>query len=107
MHTRWVVAVCFLVLAWSTPAASQMTFTNRASFCQAMSEASSPTLMARTRNVTRSQSEALMQGMTDPRSIRMVKELLDFAYARPVHSSVDKLQAELRAECLAGRIFKD
>ena len=73
---------CFVV--WFAPSAfAQMTFNDLPSYCKAASEASTPTLLARTQNIPRSHAEALMQGMTDPATIRMVKEVITFAYSRP------------------------
>jgi hypothetical protein len=46
-----------------------------------------------------------MQGMTDPASIRMVKELIEFAYSRPASAKFDALRAELLNLCLARKIF--
>jgi hypothetical protein len=82
-----------------------MTFTDLPSYCTAMSEASSVTLLARVQGVPRSQTEALMQGMTDPAAIRMVKEVIDFAYSQPPGVSIDGMRAELRNRCLAKKIF--
>ena len=70
-----------------------------------MSEASTPTLLARTQGIQRSEAEALMRGMTDPASIRMVREVIEFAYARPASTSLDALRAELRDLCVAKKIF--
>jgi hypothetical protein len=89
----------------STPSHSQMTFTDLASYCSAMSEASSVTLLARVQGVPRSQAEALMQGMTDPASIRMVKEVIDFAYSQQPSMGIEGMRAELRNRCLAKKIF--
>ena len=36
-----------------------------------------------------------MQGMTDPASIRMVKEVIEFAYSRRATTSLDAFRAEL------------
>jgi hypothetical protein len=61
--------------------------------------------MARTQNIPRSQAEALMQGMTDPAAIRMVKEVIAFAYSRPAGTSVDVLRNDLKDQCMAREIF--
>jgi hypothetical protein len=50
-------------------------------------------------------SAAEMMGMTDPQSIRLVKEAIEFAYSRPASRSVDLLRTELRNLCLAKKIF--
>jgi hypothetical protein len=84
---------------------AQMTFNDLPSYCKAVSEASTPTLLARTQNMPRSQAEALMQGMTDPAAIRMVKEVIAFAYLRPAGTPVEALRAELKEQCLARKIF--
>lgn len=63
----------------ASPSLAQMTFNDLPSYCRAMSEASTPTLLARTQGIQRSDAEALMRGMTDPASIRMVKEVIDVA----------------------------
>jgi hypothetical protein len=55
--------------------------------------------------IPRSQAEAMMQGMTDPLAIRMVKEVIEFAYSRPTTVSIDALRTELRNLCLAKKIF--
>lgn len=46
-----------------------------------------------------------MQGMTDPASIRMVKELIEFAYSHRASTNLDVLRTELLNLCLAKRIF--
>ena len=43
--------------------------------------------------MSRSEAEAMMAGMTDPVSIRMVKEVIAFAYSRAPTSSLDQLRA--------------
>src|SRR4051794_40416527 len=98
-------AFAILLCCVSTPSFAQMTFADLPSYCSAMSEASSVTLLARVQGVPRSQAEALMQGMTDPTSIRMVKEVIDFAYSHPAGATIDAMRAELRARCIAKRIF--
>jgi hypothetical protein len=70
-----------------------------------MSEASTTTLMARTAGVPRSRTESLMEGMTDPLAIRMVKEVIEFAWSRPTTTSLDALRAELKKLRLARKIF--
>jgi hypothetical protein len=91
-----IISLCCL----SSPAFSQMTFTDLGSYCSAISETSTTILVARTQGMPRSQAEALMQGMTDPVAIRLIKEALDFAYSRPARATVDGLRAELRNMCL-------
>jgi hypothetical protein len=89
---RWLsVGVLFLI---STIALAQTTYTDLPSYCRDMSEASTPTLLVRTRGFARAQAEALMEGMTDPVAIRMVKEVIDFAWKRPATTSLDALRAE-------------
>lgn len=97
----------FLLLSGTTaqPARSQMTFNDLGSYCNAASEASTPTLLARTQNIPRAQAEALMQGMTDPAAIRMVREVIAFAYSRPAGTPVDALRNDLREQCMARKIF--
>jgi hypothetical protein len=101
---RRFAIVCF-ALSVAPSAFAQMTFNDLPSYCKAASEASTPTLLARTQNVPRAQAEALMQGMTDPQSIRMVKEVIAFAYSHPAGTPVEALRTELREECLAKKIF--
>jgi hypothetical protein len=101
---RFFMLPVFLTLAGPATAVAQ-DYTDLASFCQDMSEASTTALLVRIRGVPRSQAEAMMQGMTDPVSIRMVKEVIEFAYSRPATSSLDALRAELRNLCLAKKIF--
>lgn len=94
-----------LLLLPASTTRAQMNFADLPSYCNAMSEASSSTLMARAQNLPRTQLEAMMQGMTDPKSVRMVKEVIDFAYARPASAPMDTLRSELRNLCLAKKIF--
>ena len=98
------IALLLMSLA-AQPARSQMTFNDLGSFCKAASEAATPTLLVRTQNIPRSQAEALMQGMTDPAAIRMVKEVIAFAYSRPAGTSVEALRNDLKEQCLARKIF--
>jgi hypothetical protein len=101
--TRLSMIVILFAVA-STPTFAQ-TYTDLDSYCHDMSELSTSVLMARTRGIPRSQAEAMMEGMTDPQAIRMVKEVLEFAYLRPATSSLDALRSELRSLCLAKKIF--
>jgi hypothetical protein len=101
---RRFAIVCFL-LSVSPSALAQMTFNDLPSYCKAMSEASTPTLLARTQNIPRAQAEALMQGMTDPASIRMVKEVIAFAYLHPAGTPIETLRSDLRDQCIAKKIF--
>ncbi len=93
------------MLIVATPSFGQMTFTGLPSYCRAMSEAATPTLLARTQNVPRAQAEALMQGMTDSTSIRMVREVIAFAYSRPASMSLESMRSELRELCMAKKVF--
>jgi hypothetical protein len=102
---RQVFAAAIALSCLSTPSFSQMTFTDLPSYCRAMSEASSPTLLARVQGVPRSRAEALMQRMTDPASIRMVKEVIDFAYSQPPGVGIDGMRAELPSRCVSKKIF--
>jgi hypothetical protein len=95
---------CFVV-SFAPSAFAQMTFNDLPSYCKAASEASTPTLLARTQNIPRSQAEALMQGMTDPVAIRMVKEVIAFAYSRPAGTPIETLRSDLRDLCVAKKIF--
>jgi hypothetical protein len=93
------------LLACTGKAASQTSFNDVASFCKVASEVSTPSLMARTQNLPKSRAEALMQGMTDPQAIKMVREVIAFAYSRPAGTPVEVLRSELNSECVARRIF--
>jgi hypothetical protein len=95
------------IILWAVTAAASFaqTFNDLPSYCRAMSETSTPTLLARTQGIQRSEAEGLMQGMTDPASIRMVKELIEFAYSRRASTSLDALRVELLNLCLAKKIF--
>ncbi len=46
-----------------------------------------------------------MQRMTDPQAIRMVKEVIAFAYSRPVGTPIETLRSDLREQCIAKNIF--
>jgi hypothetical protein len=100
---KWLSMLGSLLI--STIALVQTTYTDLPSYCGDMSEASTTTLMARTAGVPRSQAESLMEEMTDPMAIRMVKEVIDFAWSRPTTTSLDPLRAELKKLCLARKIF--
>lgn len=101
---RQLSIFCVLFLATGA-ASSQVTFNNMDDYCTAASEASTPTLLARTQGVSRAEVEAYMNGMTDPVAIRMVKESIAFAYARPAASTLTSLRSELKSLCLARKIF--
>jgi hypothetical protein len=96
-------AAAYLVLTAS--AFAQTYYTDLASYCHHMIEVSTVTLMARTQGISKSEVEDHMRDMTDPLAIRMVKELIEFAYSHPQSSSVDALRIELRNLCLAKKIF--
>jgi len=102
---RLLSAILALLLLPLSATVFAQTYTDLASYCTDMSEVSTSTLVARTRGIPRSQAEAMMQGMTDPLAIRMVKEVIDFAYSRPATTSLDALRTELRNLCLAKKIF--
>jgi hypothetical protein len=102
---RYFTALSATLLAASAPALAQMTFNDLQSYCKAASEASTPTLLARTQNIPRSQAEALAQGMTDPAAIKMVREVIAFAYSQPARTPVEQLLAALNLQCLARKIF--
>jgi tetratricopeptide (TPR) repeat protein len=72
-----------------------------------MSETSSTILQARIDGVSRADAEGLIStsGMTDPLSIRLVKEAIQFAYSRPASTDIDAMRTELRALCMAKKIF--
>src|SRR5262249_51142460 len=84
-----VIAFCLCI---HSSAFSQMTFTDLASYCRVVSEASTPVLLARTEGVQRSEAEAVMNEMTDPLAIRMVKEAIEFAYSRPGNTGLDRMR---------------
>ena len=102
---RLPIAAACLFVSMSSPVLAQMTYTDLATYCHDMSEVSTTTLVARIRGVSRSQAEAMMQGMTDPVSIRMVKEVIDFAYSRPTTTSLEAMRTELRNLCMDKKIF--
>ena len=94
-----------LVITSTTLASAQVTFSNLNDYCYAASEASTTTLLVRTQGAPRETAESYMAGMTDPVAIRMVKEVIAFAYSRPATTKLDDLRAELKALCLAKKIF--
>jgi hypothetical protein len=102
---KMLSAITALLLFPLAATAFAQTYTDLASYCHDMSEVSTTTLLERTRGIPRSEAEAMMQGMTDPLAIRMVKEVIAFAYARPATTSLDALRTELRNLCLAKKIF--
>jgi hypothetical protein len=84
---------------------AQQTFNDLGSYCTAITNVATPTLQARVQGIPRSTAEDLMEGMTDPASIRMVKEVIQFAYSRPANRSVESLKTELRTLCMAKKIL--
>src|SRR5260370_39582539 len=99
---RQVLATAiYLLVSASVPSFATMTFKDRGSYCRAGIEFSNSTLFAPTQGVPKSETEALMQGMTDPVAIRMVKEVIDFAYSRPAGTSLEAMRTELLNLCLA------
>jgi len=103
-----IAGIVWFALALAGPSsAQQINPSNLTSYCRSMSEMSSTILVARTEGVPRADAEGLIteSGMTDPLSIRLVKEAIQFAYSRPVSSDIDALRAELRALCMAKKIF--
>jgi hypothetical protein len=102
MRSIWIVTALTM-----TPIAAlaQTTFKDVESYCTAMSEASTPTLLARTQGIGKEQSIAMMQGMTDPKSIRMVREVIEFAYSRPQSMPLASMRSELKQLCVSRKIF--
>ena len=94
-----------LLITTATALNAQMTFRTVGEYCAAMAEASTPTLLARVNGISKKEAIELMSGMTDPRSIRMVNEVIEFAYAKPANTSLDQMRAELRKLCLDRKIF--
>ena len=94
-----------LLFALSASAFAQ-TYTDLASYCRDMSEVSTTTLLARIQGHSRTEVETVgMKGITDPLTIRMIHEVIDFAYSRPANTSLEALRTELRNLCLAKKIF--
>jgi hypothetical protein len=102
---KWVAASFSSLLSLAAPCFAQMTYSDLPSYCRVMSEASSTTLLARTEGVPRAKAEELMREMTDPASIRMVKEVIEYAYSRPATMGIDAMRGELRTLCIARKIF--
>lgn len=103
---RHIATAAVILSNLVTPSFSQQTtFSDLPSYCRAMSEASSPTLLVRIRGVPRAQAEAQMQGMTDPASIRMIKEVIDFAYSQKPSVGIDAMKTELKNRCLSKKVF--
>jgi hypothetical protein len=102
---KYLIAIFLLLSVAVQPAWSQMTFNDLGSYCKAASEVSTPSLLARSQNIPRAKAEALMQGMTDPVAIRMVKEVIAFAYSRRAGTSVETLRNDLKEQCMARKIF--
>jgi tetratricopeptide (TPR) repeat protein len=100
---RIVATVAFFL--WLTTSSFPQNFTDLASYCRAMIGASTSTLLARTKGLPRSDVEQVMKGITDPLSIRMIKEVIEFAYSRPANTDFDKMKTELLNMCLAKKIF--
>jgi len=103
MHVR--IFACLFLLA-SPSAAFAQTYTDLATYCHDMSEVSTSTLLERIRGYSREHVEAAgMKGITDPLTIRMIHEVLDFAYSRPATMSLEAMRTELRNLCLQKKIF--
>lgn len=90
----------------SVPSVPQKTYDNIGSYCDMMAESSSVILVARNEAIPKEKAEALIEPMTDPASIRMAHEVLDFAYAQPSGQSVDDMRKKLKKLCVSGKIFK-
>jgi hypothetical protein len=104
MRALSAIAACLRFVLPAT--AFAQTPTDLVSYCQEMTELSTTTLLARTRGYSRLEVEtAGMKGITDPLTIRMIKEVIDFAYSRPAGTNLDALRTELRNLCLAKKIF--
>lgn len=101
MHVIFMTILLSLV----TSVAAAQTFTTIDAYCAAMSEASTPTLRTRAAGVSKQQAVDLMRGMMDPKSIKMVKELIEFAYSEPQGSTLDQMQARLKQLCVSRKIF--
>jgi hypothetical protein len=82
-----------------------MYFTNLEEYCRVPSENSTSTLLARIHGMSKSELKNEMQGMTDPVAIRMVEEVIEFAYSRPATTGLDQMRNELRNLCLAKKIL--
>lgn len=102
-----IAAIVWFALSLSGSSFAQTRYPDLASYCRSMSETSSTILQARIEGISRADAEALIvtSGMTDPVSIRLVKEAIQFAYSRPASSDIDAMRAELRALCMAKKIF--
>lgn len=101
---RFLLGLLFLVAA-ATALSAQMTFRTVEEYCSAMAEVSTPTLMTRVNGISKKDAIEMMRGMTDPKSIRMVNEVLDYAYSKPASVPLDQMRVELRKLCLDRKIF--
>lgn len=104
VSTRLVAlaTISFGALCGSTQAQS---FKNINEYCEAMAQASSVTLVFRTTGQPKQRALDETKLMTDPTAIRMVKEVIEFAYSRPLGSSVDSLRADLKKLCIERKVF--
>jgi len=102
-----IALTVWFILSLTVPLSAQVNYPNLAAYCRAISETSSTILQARIDGISRADAEGLIMesGMTDPVSIRLVKEAIQFAYSRPASSDIDALRAELRSLCMAKKIF--
>ena len=92
---------CFMATTvWAGPQ-----FSDYAKYCEIASQATSSTLAARVGGMSRADAVALMEGMTDPLAIRMVKESIEFAWSQPPAMGVDAMRSELKRRCLAREVF--
>ncbi len=97
--------IALFAVASSFTFATAQSYWNIDSYCAAMIEFSTPTLVAQVEGKPKQEMIEMMEGMTDPKSIRMVLELIEFASSRPREMKVSAMRAELRELCIERKIF--
>ena len=99
------ILVPFALIAGICPAFCQQTFSSYDDYCKAMVYTSTPLLIAKLSVMSKSEALKPVQEMTDSSSIKMVTELVEFAYGYNKNSKLESLQNELLNKCMAKQIF--
>lgn len=90
---------------FSMAASAQQTFDTYEGYCNGMVQASALGLTAMISGISKAEAIDEMSTLTDPASIRMVKELIKFYYDHKQPIVPDSLRSELLSLCLSKKIF--
>lgn len=101
---KLVIAITSLLI-FTIAASAQQTFSTYEDYCNGMVRVSALGLTAMISGLSKAEAIDEMSTLTDPASIRMVKELIAFYYDHKQPVAPSSLRSELLSLCLSKSIF--